>query len=114
MNDLTEKRKSKRWDLKRYLKVYDHNADVLIGYLADITLKGLKLFSTYQIAAQQEYTIRIIILSDQIYLKAFCLWCKLDDSSDLYVSGWQITNLSPAACAGVSCLIEVLKTGSIN
>ncbi len=106
---MNESRKMERWDLVRFLRVYEDDTGALFGHLADINPEGVKLMSAEPITDGKDYKIRIEVLSDQIRLTVRCLWSRKDDRADLYQSGFKVVEQTPETRKGMACLIEALK-----
>lgn len=106
---MNESRKMERWDLVRFLRVYEDDTGVLFGHLADINPEGMKLMSAGPIPEQRDYKIKIKVLSDHIRLSVRCLWSRKDDAADLYQSGFKVLETSSETQKGIACLIEALK-----
>jgi hypothetical protein len=96
---LVEKRRSKRWHLVYYLKVYEMPAEELLGYMLDISPAGMMLLSDKGMKLQKDYSLKMLLPQaisgkDAIHYQAVCVWSQTDLYLDFYANGFQITKIA--------------------
>jgi len=121
MKSKDERRDKKRRELLLFLPVFDQETQVAMGYLADISLDGLLLFSQAPIELGLEFIMEIrirdlqealvfddTIKTDQksIYFKARSRWIGIDPG--LYRTGFMLIEVSPTAQEGIEHIIASL------
>ena len=100
INDKTlskEQRKMKRRHLIYYLEAIDRETGKLIGFLVDITTKGIMLMSKTPIETGKIFQLRILLktdLSEKKYLNfdAKSKWCEKSINTDIYDTGFELIN----------------------
>ena len=100
INDKTlskEKRRMKRRHLIYYLEAVDRGTDKLVGFLVDITTKGIMLMSKTPIETGKIFQLRILLktdLSEKKYLNfdAKSKWCEKSINTDIYDTGFELIN----------------------
>jgi len=96
---MAERRKIERRSISYYMRIIDGGTNQMIGHLADITLKGLKMDSQKPIPKNIEYRLRINTTDDVanktfIEFMACSRWCELDPlQSGLYEIGFEILKI---------------------
>ena len=100
INDKTlskEKRRMKRRHLIYYLEAVDRETDKLVGFLVDITTKGIMLMSKTPIETGKIFQLRILLktdLSEKKYLNfdAKSKWCEKSINTEIYDTGFELIN----------------------
>jgi hypothetical protein len=100
INDKTlskEQRRMKRRHLIYYLEAVDRETDKLVGFLVDLTTKGIMLMSKTPIEAEKVFHLRILLrtdLSEKKYLNfdAKSKWCKKSVNTEIYDTGFELIN----------------------
>lgn len=98
---MAERRKFERRSISYYLRVIDAGTNLMLGHLADITLKGLKMDSQKPLLVKKEYRLRINTTADvadkeSIEFSAFTRWCQSDPlQTGLYEIGFEIVIITP-------------------
>ena len=100
INDKTlskEQRRIKRRHLIYYLEAIDRDTDNPIGFLVDITTKGIMLMSETPIEAGKMFHLRILLktdFSEKKYLNfdAKSKWCEKSINADIYDTGFELIN----------------------
>lgn len=100
-----------RIQLKFYLRVFDRNTDRVAGELADITTKGIRLVSKdpFQVDVISEFWMEMpseINEFDQIVFDAKSAWCKKDDDTHLFSTGFQLQNVDQENIDKITQLID--------
>lgn len=109
-----ERRDADRWNLIKYLSIYDEKTDNEIGRIVDISETGIKIISKYPIPidnidhiyfdAPMEEDI-LVTLSVEVEM----MWSGLDVNPDLYAAGCCFRNLNPTALLIIRHLIDNLR-----
>jgi Tfp pilus assembly protein PilZ len=97
---MEERRKTKRRYLLYYGRIYDENAQKLLGYLVDITEGGLMLLSDEPYPVGETGHFKLEITDDigehpYINFKAKSLWCEPDIDPSHYDTGFEIEEIKP-------------------
>ena len=100
INDKTlskEQRRMKRRHLIYYLEATDRETGKLIGFLVDITTKGIMLMSKTPIETGKIFQLRILLKTDLIEKKylnfdAKSKWCEKSINTDIYDTGFELIN----------------------
>jgi hypothetical protein len=98
---MAERRKFERRSISYYLRVIDAGTNQMLGHMADITLKGLKMDSQKPLLLKKEYRLRINTTADvadkeSIEFSAFTRWCAPDPlQTGLYEIGFEIVIITP-------------------
>jgi hypothetical protein len=108
---MREKRVFERIRTAHYLRVYDNRDNSYIGHVYDISTSGLRLIGEKQLDAGRMYPIKIRlpeegILGDAIIIEAENRWCTLNETIDLYESGFQFKESASLAIFAVKTLIN--------
>jgi len=104
-------RKVERRHLVFYLRVFDGMGSKVIGHIVDISAQGLMLISDDPLPVHEDYRLRMrlpaeIVDRDELVLNATSRWCRQDDNPDFFITGFQISDLTPDVEKYISCLIE--------
>jgi hypothetical protein len=105
------KRQLKRVHLIYYLRIFDSNSGENIGHLVDITTRGIMMISEHPVSPGKDFSFKmqlpgVITGREEIEFTAQSLWCKKDINPDFYVSGCEITNISPQETKTITALIN--------
>jgi hypothetical protein len=100
INDKTlskEQRRMKRRHLIYYLEAIDRETSKLVGFLVDITTKGIMLMSKTPIETGKIFQLRILLktdLSEKKYLNfdAKSKWCEKSINTEIYDTGFELIN----------------------
>ncbi|MCG2712014.1 MAG: PilZ domain-containing protein [Candidatus Omnitrophica bacterium] len=104
-------RKFKRRHLIYYLRVYDCNAGVLIGHLADITTDGIMLVSEAPLKTDADFNFKMTLPAElrgsrDITFNASSVWCQKDVNPDFYATGFKISNIENKDLELIESLID--------
>ena len=116
INDKTlskEQRRMKRRHLIYYLEVIDRDTAELIGFLVDITAKGIMLMSEIPIETGKMFHLRILLktdLSEKKYLNfdAKSKWCKKSINTEIYDTGFELINSEISEFREIEEIIDAL------
>jgi hypothetical protein len=94
-----------------YLRVFDGTSNTVLGYLVDISEKGIMLVSDGPLRVDKDYRLRMRLPTqmkdrNEIIFTAVSRWCKIDSSSDFYLTGFRLDDLTLEAKTLISNLIE--------
>lgn len=92
-----EQRRMKRRHLIYYLEATDRETGKLIGFLVDITTKGIMLMSKTPIETGKIFQLRILLKTDLIEKKylnfdAKSKWCEKSINTEIYDTGFELIN----------------------
>jgi hypothetical protein len=110
---MLNKRVTKRRHLIYYLSVIDTDTEKPLGFLVDITTRGIMLMSESPIEADKKYHLKLLLktdLSKREYLNfdAECKWCKQSINSDFYDAGLELIDVDPDDFKEIEETIEAL------
>lgn len=93
-------RQADRWYLVYYLRVSDGMGRNILGYLVDISEKGLMLICENPVEVHGDYRLRMRLPNqmkdrDEILFSATSRWCEKDANPDSYLVGFQMHDLAP-------------------
>jgi len=96
---MKEQRKLKRRHIMFYSRVFNQKTGKLIGYLGDITAKGMMVISEYPLEIDSYYLLRMdlpadIYLKSSLNFKAIGVWCRPDIDPNFYNTGFRLSNTS--------------------
>ena len=108
-----EQRIIKRRQLIYYLEAIDRGTDEPIGFLVDITTKGLMLMSETPIETGKMFHLRILLktdLSEKKYLSfdAKSKWCKKSINTEIYDTGFELINAEISEFREIEEIIDAL------
>ena len=88
-------RKLERQTLVYHLRVMNRNTHRLVGYLENITTRGVLLFSPTSVRPDKVFPLEILLPAemdgnDRIAFDATSVWCLKDVKIDLYAAGFRI------------------------
>lgn len=90
-------RSIKRRHLFFYLQVTDTETNKLIGYVVDITSRGLKIVSEQELAINQQFSLKMNLPDEigkmrELHFKAKAVWCGPDVNSDFFAVGLELVD----------------------
>ncbi|MCG8642191.1 MAG: PilZ domain-containing protein [Desulfobacterales bacterium] len=94
-----EKRRIDRRQLYFYLRIM-HDADSEpVGYLADISTRGLMMLAPEKVDVDQAFRFRIALekeleMAADLVFEARSLWCEKDANPDYYIIGFKFIDLN--------------------
>ena len=107
-------RESKRQSLFYNFEVFDAG-DNKIGYLGDITLKGLKVISDKSLPLNSTLNLKIklpprIHGNEEITFEAECVWCKQDSDHNNYQLGFKAHHENIDNINTIKIIMELLAS----
>ena len=111
MNKSDEKRKIQRHQLPYYLQVYNRITGKPLGYIVNLSPKGLMLVSQKRLLTHALFELEIrcpepIAEFKIIRLKALSHWCRPDIDNTYFDTGFSITQTSVDLTILISALQE--------
>jgi len=93
-----ETRAQKRKNIIYQLEVHDYETGVFLGWLVDLTTKGLKLVSEHPLEVNRIRRLKITLPPGYFMQQEFCfeaksMWCTKDVNPDYYATGFFTPNL---------------------
>ncbi|GAB6191177.1 PilZ domain-containing protein [Desulfocastanea catecholica] len=109
-------RQADRWYLVYYLRVFDGRDRNVLGYLVDISEKGLMLICENPLEVNGDYRLRLRLPNqmkdhDEIIFSVTCRWCQKDANPDFYLVGFQMHDLAPKIREIIVSLIREFRYG---
>ncbi len=108
-----DQRRAQRRHLIYYLKVIDKETDQPLGFLVDITTRGMMLMSETPIESNKLFHLKILLqteLSEKQYLnfEAKSKWCKNGINSDFYDTGFELIDVDVSEFKEIEEIIDAL------
>ena len=109
---MEEKRKLER--SLCYLKAIKEGAEEIIGHVGDIHHEGLNLISEDEIPLQDDITISVETLEEEIRISLTVkgVWNQMYEEPKYYKTGCQIINPSSETIDSIYKIVEFLEKGS--
>jgi hypothetical protein len=107
-----DRRKYRRRNLLYYIPVIESDTQHPIGRMADVSPKGFKLDSEYEIPVGKEFTLGLNTTPDIadiafIGFVARSKWCQADKIEPCqYYIGFDIVDISPHGAEIVQCIVD--------
>jgi hypothetical protein len=109
-----ERRKYKRQNLIFYIPLVETSTQQTIGHMTDISPRGFKLTSQYQIPLGKDFHLGLITTPDIADIEfvgfvARSKWCQAntqDQGQSQYYAGFDIINIAPHDAKIVECIVE--------
>lgn len=99
---MSERRKETRRRLTAFTPVYDLHPRLLLGYLADLTLRGGMVVGTSLTTVKKETTLEIKFPGElshitvlPVIIPARIAWCRSDDTPQYFNIGIEFTEVTP-------------------
>ncbi len=113
MTEQSERRKESRKKLMAFTPVYDQGKGILLGYIRDLTLKGVLVISEKILDVNTQTTLAIElpgglpeITATRMTIPARVARCEEDESTQTYKIGFEFTDVKPEHLKIVQALLE--------
>jgi hypothetical protein len=113
MSDSSNRRREPRRKLMRFTPVYDLQPRTLLGYVGDLTLKGMLVNGTTSIPMDKKTILEIVFPGDlpdiaepKMRIAARIAWCRQDESPDFYNIGVEFTDVTPEQVQLIQQILE--------
>ena len=109
---MTEQRKTERVKAMIFTTAYDVNGNTLLGYLGDLTIKGAMVVGEKPAETNRNITMRIEfrgadeIPASHLIIPAHVAWCKQEEETDFYNTGYEFVELSGLNKEIVELIVE--------
>lgn len=110
---MTNVRKESRKKLMAFTPVYELQHKRLLGYVADMTLKGAMVSGEKTVEVDRHLTIGIefpeappTMAATRIVLPARVAWCRQDESPQHFNIGLEFTEISPENLKVIEAVLE--------
>lgn len=110
---MTNIRKTARKKLMAFTPVYELKHKALIGYVADLTLKGAMVSGGKALEVNRQMMIGIefpeappTMTAVRIVLPARVAWCRVDDSPQNFNIGFEFAEVSPENAHIIAAVLE--------
>ena len=95
---MIEKRNMERRHIMFYSRVFDRKTGKMLGYLGNITTKGMMIISEEPIPKLVEFKLRMDLPDDlyqkpALFFKASSLWCEPDIDPNFYNTGFKLRDV---------------------
>jgi hypothetical protein len=109
---MSKLRMEKRRKLLTFTPVYDLNANIILGYLGDLTLKGALLVSEKPVEAGQTLTLSIEFRktseepASRMIFFARVAWCKQEEHRTYYNTGLEFVSLTDQEIKKIEAVLD--------
>ena len=108
---MDRKRESERRDLKVFLKVYDDKTNQQLGYVVNVTDKGIMITHAQPIDVIADFQLKLALSAEikgkkELHFTAQSRWTGKDSESDFYNTGFQFIDPSPPDPKIIESLIQ--------
>jgi len=110
---MLEQRKVKRRHLIYYLSVLEQGTELSIGFVVDVTQKGIMIMSSMPLAVGKTYHLKMLVNEDDavqkyLFFDASSKWCRKSPNSDFYDTGFELLNLDSSVFKEIDAIIDEL------
>jgi len=97
---MTNHRKTERIKAVTFTTVYDHNTDVLLGFLGNLTLHGAMIIGEKNLERDRDITLRVEfqetseIPTENLIIPAHIAWCKEQEDQIYFHTGVEFREVS--------------------
>src|SRR5687768_15345792 len=109
---MSKLRMVQRRKVMTFTPVYDLDADILLGYLADLTLQGALMVSEGQHDIDRTFTLAIEFRkasekpTKRMTIPARMVWCKQEEHRTYYNTGLEFQELTPQNKKAIEKILE--------
>ena len=111
---MVEKRRTKRWQLFHYLRVFEAESGDLIGHVVDVTTQGMMLSSESAIPKGVVYDLRMELPGEHEFpttltLRAQSRWSTCDVNKNFFDTGFTLVNPTQETIVSIQAVIDELQ-----
>lgn len=109
---MTNHRKAERFKAVTFTTVYDHNMDVILGFLGDLTLSGALIIGEKLLERNQEIILRMEFseasdLPDKTFVvPAHIAWCQEQEDGIYIHTGVEFKDITPQTKNIIATVLE--------
>ena len=110
---MNNQRHESRKKLMAFTPVYDLRLKALLGYVGDLTLKGLMVIGEKPLEVDKHLTLGIEFPEGgidssvvRVVLPARAAWCRQDESPQYFNIGFEFSEVSPDNVAIIASVLE--------
>jgi hypothetical protein len=109
---MSEQRKNERKKLVAFTPVYDFHQDVLLGYLADLTLQGAMIVGEKPLEIDKKITLAIEfpetseLPARRVVILVRVAWCKQEENLHSFKTGVEFQEINPQARKIIEATLE--------
>jgi hypothetical protein len=118
---MNNNRKESRKKLMAFTPVYELLHKKLIGYIGDLTLKGVMVIGEKPIEVDRNFTLGIefpegsvSISTARIVMPSRAAWCRNDDSPQYFNIGFEFLEVSPENAKVIEAILERYQFRSVT
>jgi hypothetical protein len=101
MGDISNRRIESRQKLTAFTPVYQLHPRLLLGYVGDLTLKGMLIIGNTPVMADRKTTLEVDFPGDRpdvsvikVAIPARIAWCRPDENPEYYDIGVEFTDIT--------------------
>ena len=112
---MSKLRMEKRRKVMTFTPVYDLHANILMGYLGDLTLKGALMVSEKPVETDRTLTLAIEFRKSsekpatRMTIPARVAWCKQDEHRTYYNTGMEFLEMTEQNKKMIEAILEKLQ-----
>jgi hypothetical protein len=113
MNDFSDRRKEPRKKLMAFTPVYEKPQGILLGYIRDLTLKGVLVIGEKKLDVNKQTTLAIElpgglpnIAPTLLTVSARVARCEIDESSQIYKLGFEFVDIQSEQTEVIQALLK--------
>lgn len=117
---MDNKRKESRKKLMAFTPVYDLRLKILVGYVGDLTLKGVMVIGEKPVEVDAHLTLGIEFpeggidsSAARVVVPARAAWCRQDESPRYFNNGFEFIEVSPENARIIEAILERYQFRSV-
>jgi hypothetical protein len=110
---MSEHRKEQRKKLIAFTPVYDSKNKTLLGYVYDLTMKGVMVVGERSVEPNQDKVLKIdlpgnleTVIFSSLIIPARVAWCRPDEAPGNFNIGFEFKDLSPENSEVVQAILN--------
>lgn len=110
---MSEHRKEQRRKLIAFTPVYDLKNKTLLGYVYDLTMKGVMVVGEHSVEPNQDKTLRIdlpgnldSVIASSLVIPARVAWCRPDETPGNFNIGFEFKDLSGENSEAIQAILN--------
>ena len=116
MKDVTmeEKRRSRRFQVSYFVRIFADGIDDVMGHIVDVSTTGMRILSDRSLVPDSDYVLFVDLekvegFGKDIAFNARCVWFSEDEDSGAYHNGMHLQDISEKEQVIIDRLIESLS-----
>jgi hypothetical protein len=113
MDEISDRRKEPRKKLMAFTPVYEKPKGILLGYIRDLTFKGVLVIGEKKLDLNKQTTLAIElpgglpnVTPTLLTLSARVARCEIDEGSGIYKLGFEFIDVQPEQAQVIQALLK--------